>query len=72
MKESPNIYLGGAILFDRLADDGWPEDAGRWPIGYNAPPVISEGCIEETVIERSWRRLRRLWWAKSNQGITQE
>lgn len=24
-------YAGAAVFHERLADDGWPEDAGRWP-----------------------------------------
>jgi len=40
MKEPKKTYVGLAVFFDRLADDGWREDAGSWPIGgYNLPPV---------------------------------
>jgi hypothetical protein len=40
MKQSKKTYVGAAVFFDRLADDGWPEDAGRWPIsGCSSPPV---------------------------------
>ena len=39
MKE-PKTYVGMAVFFDRLADDGWPEDAGWWPKGgCTLPPV---------------------------------
>ncbi len=24
-------HVGAAVFFDRLADDGWPEDAAEWP-----------------------------------------
>ena len=33
MKEPKKTYVGMAVFFDRLADDGWPEDAGWWPKG---------------------------------------
>ena len=33
-------YVGAAVFFDRLADDGWSEDAGLWPIdGRTLPPA---------------------------------
>lgn len=31
MKEPKKTYVGAAVFFERLADDGWPEDAGWWP-----------------------------------------
>ncbi len=31
MKELKKTYVGAAVFFERLADDGWPEDAGGWP-----------------------------------------
>lgn len=34
MMQHPNkTYVGAAVFFERLADDGWPEEAGFWPIG---------------------------------------
>ena len=40
MKEPKKTYVGAAVFFERLADDGWPEDAGWWPIGgCTSPPV---------------------------------
>lgn len=31
-------YVGAAVFFERLADDGWPEDSGDWP----------ERCVPQT------------------------
>ena len=31
MKESKQTSVGAPVFFERLADDGWPEDAGWWP-----------------------------------------
>jgi hypothetical protein len=31
MREQKKTYVGAAVFFERLADDGWPEDAGLWP-----------------------------------------
>lgn len=40
MNDSKHTYVGAAASFDRTADDGWPEDAGLWPIeGSAAHPV---------------------------------
>jgi hypothetical protein len=39
MKEPMNTCGGATVLFERLADDGWPDDAGCWPIGWTSPPV---------------------------------
>ena len=40
MKEPKKTYVGLAVFFDRLADDGWPEDAGLWPLdGFTTPPI---------------------------------
>jgi hypothetical protein len=36
MKEA-KTYVGAAVFYEREADDGWPEDAGLWPIdGYTS------------------------------------
>ena len=39
MKAPKTTSGGAAVVFERLADDGWPEDAGWWPLG---------GCVEPT------------------------
>jgi len=40
MKEQKKTYAGAAVFFERTADDGWPEDAGLWPLnGFNTPPI---------------------------------
>jgi hypothetical protein len=41
MKESKKSYVGSAVFFDRLADDGWPEDAGLWPERSGGPALYS-------------------------------
>jgi len=32
MKDPKKTYVGAAVFFERPADDGWPEDAGSWPM----------------------------------------
>ena len=34
-------YVFAAAVFERLADDGWPEDAGWWPERIGGPPLHS-------------------------------
>ena len=34
-------YTDAAVVFERLADDGWPEDAGWWPERIGGPPLHS-------------------------------
>jgi hypothetical protein len=48
MKEPKKTYVGAAVVFERLADDGWPEDAGSWPIdGCTSRPVnCSDVCVQ--------------------------
>jgi hypothetical protein len=42
MDEARKTYVSAAVFFERLADDGWPEDAGRWPIsGCTSAPIKS-------------------------------
>ena len=42
MKETKKPGVGAAVFCERLADDGWPEDAGWWPLDrYTAPLVKS-------------------------------
>lgn len=44
MKELRKTSVGTAVVFERLADDGWPEDAGWWPErigGFPLRPVNS-------------------------------
>jgi len=48
MKEPKKTYVGAAVFFDRLADDGWPEGAGLWPIGeWTSPPGNSYERFQE-------------------------
>jgi len=55
MKEPKKTYVGAAVFFDRPADDGWPEDAGLWPIGEWPPPPASSHERFQTI-----RRLSQL------------
>ena len=42
MEELKRAHTDAAVSFERLADDGWPEDAGWWPIeGPTSPSVKS-------------------------------
>jgi hypothetical protein len=41
MKKPKEAYVGAGVFFERLADDGWPEDAGWWPIGGCTSPLVS-------------------------------
>jgi hypothetical protein len=46
MKAPKKTYVGAAVVFERVADDGWPEDAGLWPIDGRTPrPVNGEACV---------------------------
>ena len=52
MKEHKKTYVGAAVFFERLADDGWPEDAGLWPFdGFASPPI--KGSDEPVQAARS-------------------
>ena len=47
MKDQKKTYVGPAVFFERLADGGWPEDAGLWPLdGFTSPPIK---CPDERV-----------------------
>jgi hypothetical protein len=61
MKKPKNTYVGAAVFFERLADDGWPEDAGLWPIGESTSPPGK--CSPERV--QGVRRLSLLQFIKS-------
>jgi len=40
MKEQKKTYVGAAVFFERLADDGWSEDVGLLPFdGFTSPPI---------------------------------
>ena len=40
MEEPEKTYVCVEVFFERLADDGWPEDAGLWPIREWTPPIF--------------------------------
>ena len=48
MKEPKKTCVGAAVYFERLADDGWPEDAGSWPIdgGVSRPVNCSDVYVQ--------------------------
>jgi hypothetical protein len=54
MKEQKKTYVGAAVFFERLADDGWPEDTGLWPFDEWTSPANSHERV------RGVRRLSRL------------
>ena len=44
MREQKKAYVGAAVFFERLADDGRPEDPGLWPFdGFTSPPIKCPG-----------------------------
>ena len=54
MKEARKTYVGAAVFFERLADDGWPEDAGFWEIdGCGPRPVHRAQARVREVSRRS-------------------
>jgi hypothetical protein len=57
MKEPKNTYL---VIPDRAADDGWPEDAGLWPLdGSNSHPSKSSDALVAGVSHPSmWQRIK--------------
>lgn len=61
MSETKKTYVGAAVFFERLADDGRPEDTGWRPVGgYTSPPG---NCSDERA--RRPRRLSPLQFMKS-------
>ena len=51
MKEPKKTYVGAAVFFERLADDGWPEDAGWWPERIGGCILLTANCPDERVQE---------------------
>jgi hypothetical protein len=59
MKAPKKAYVGAAVIFERVADDGWPEDAGLWPIDGRArvrsmatrAPKESDGLLSRSSLE---------------------
>jgi hypothetical protein len=46
MKSPKKTYIGAAVFFDRLDDDGWPE-ADSCPIdGCTLPDKCSHECVQ--------------------------
>ncbi len=49
MKEPKKTYVGAAVFFERVADDGWPEDAGLSPqrlSGFALGPLNTEERVK--------------------------
>lgn len=59
MNRLNKTYVGAAVFFDRTADDGWPEDAGWWPLGQWA----------EALDGRPPHRIGRVRWPPPFQSI---
>lgn len=60
--EATKRYGGAALPFERLADDGWPDDAGYWPVGWPATRPNRESrrtlgrLSSALLLARMWRR----------------
>ena len=49
MNQSSKSYVYAAIRVDSPADDGWPEDAGLWPLcGSTSNPAAISGISSRT------------------------
>jgi hypothetical protein len=55
MKALKKTYVGSAVFFERLADDGWPEDAGWWPMDECTSSPVK--CSDERVLAVKRRSL---------------
>lgn len=57
-------YAGAAVFFERLADDGWPEDGGEWPerCALQTHPVTHS---TESLSLQNGRRLTPMQFLKS-------
>ena len=55
-------YVGAAVSFERAADDGWPDDAGLWPIDGGASRLAnrSEACAQRDIRSSVIQRLKAL------------
>jgi hypothetical protein len=45
-------YVSAPVVFEWLADDGWPEDAGWWPERIGGPPLHSFKSEKSTQKEK--------------------
>jgi hypothetical protein len=45
MKEPQKIYVGAAVFFDHVADDGWPGDAGLWPVDGGTSRSVDRAAV---------------------------
>ena len=69
VKEQKKTYVGAAVFFERLADDGWPEDAGMWPFdGLNSPRTKGPSergqkarRLSLALLVKSFVRSSRMW-----------
>ena len=75
MKDS-KVYASSALSVERLADDGWPEDAGWWPL-FGPASLSAAYChqaagrrfpsqVIQSFVRRSIERKSRPW--ASTQG----
>ena len=61
MKAPKSTNVSTAVFFEKPAHDGWPEDAGGWPIsGCVLSPVEWPGGQAQVVRRGALRRLIKL------------
>jgi len=64
--EDLKAYTNAAAVFEHLADDGWPEDAGWWPERIGGPPLhssVSEESQKETRFSPS-QFIKTVFWSR--------
>jgi len=49
MKEPKKTYVGAAVFFERLSDDEWPEDSGRWSEKVGGYTARAANCSDDSV-----------------------
>lgn len=69
LERDPQIHLVDRVaIFERLADDGWPEDAGSWPISGNSSSEATFFYAESG--SHSPAQFIKAVWQSSNQVAT--
>lgn len=57
MKKPKKTYVGAAVFFERVADDGWPEDAGLWSVDVGGCRLHTNSVTHPKECVRQVRRL---------------